>query len=154
MEEYLCSFREEGYGTVYYLNREGRQMIGSNKIVRRTLQTRHSLMRNDFFFFSGCPGYWRPELKVTDGQTTLVADALYKKDGRYNFLEVDNTQSMVENSTKIKRYRAMHDRGLFHKEYGYFPTLHIVTVSRGRIKRFMELCEGMTVKVYYSEDIR
>lgn len=153
MEEYLYSIREDGYGTVYYLNREGRKMIGSNKITRRTLQTRHALMRNDFYFFVGCPGYWRPELKVTDGQTTLVTDALYKKDGRYNFLEVDNTQSMAENGTKIKRYREMHDRRLFHKEYGYFPTLHIVTVSRSRVKRFTEMCKGMPVQVYYHQDI-
>ena len=50
MEEYLYSFREDGYGAVYYLNKVGRQMIGSNKVVKRTLQVRHALMRNDFFF--------------------------------------------------------------------------------------------------------
>lgn len=154
MEEYLYSFREESYGTVYYLNRAGRQMIGSHKIVRRSMQIRHSLVRTDFYFYMGCPGNWRNEIKVTDGQTTLVTDALFVKEKRYNFLEVDNTQSMAENAAKIRRYRDMFDRGLFQKEFGYFPTLHIVTVSRGRIKRFTELCKGMTVKVYYSEDIR
>ncbi|MGE7273571.1 replication-relaxation family protein [Brevibacillus panacihumi] len=154
MEEYLQSFREEEYGTVYYLSRAGRQMIGSQKVMRRTLQIRHILMRNDFYFFMGCPGKWGNEIKVTDGQTTLVPDALFIRDKRHNFLEVDNTQSMTENSTKIKRYRDMFDRGLFQKEFGYFPTLHIVTVNKSRIRRFTELCEGMPVKVYYKEDIR
>ena len=153
MEEYLYSFREVGYGAVYYLNRFGRQMIGSQKVVKRTVQARHTLMRNDFFFFVGCPGNWRNEIKVTDGQTTLVSDALFKKDGRYNFVEVDNTQSMTENGAKIRRYREMFDRGLFQKEYGYFPTLHIVTVSRSRTRRFVEMCKGMPAKVYYHQDI-
>lgn len=153
MGEYLHSFREERYGAVYYLNRIGRQMIGSQKIVRRTLQVRHTLMRNDFFFHAGCPGHWNNEMNVTDGQTKLVTDALYKKDGRYNFLEVDNTQSMAENGTKIKRYREMHDRGLFHKAFGYFPTLHVVTVSKSRVRRFTEMCKGMPVQVYYHQDI-
>lgn len=154
MEEYLCSFREEGYGAVYYLNRLGRQMIGSQKVVRRTLQTRHALMRNDFFFFTGCPINWKHEVKVTDGTTSLVADVHFIKNRVHHVLEVDNTQSMAENAAKIKRYREMFHRGLFQREFGYFPTLHIVTVSRGRIKRFTDLCEGMPVKVYYSEDIR
>lgn len=154
MEEYLQFFREESYGTVYYLSKIGRQMIGSSKVVRRTLQTRHTLMRNDFFFFAGCPMNWRNEIKVTDGQTTLVTDALFIKEKRYNFLEVDNAQSMVENASKVKRYRDMFDRGLFQKEFGYFPTLHIVTVSKSRIRRFEDMCKGIPTQVYYIEDIR
>lgn len=154
MEEYLCSFREEAYGTVYYLSRAGRQMIGSQKVVRRTLQVRHTLMRNDFFFLMGCPIKWRHEIKVTDGQTTLVTDALFVKDRQHHFLEVDNTQSMVENATKIKRYRQMFERGQFQREMSYFPTLHILTVSRNRVKRFAELCEGLPVKIYHHQDIR
>lgn len=154
MEEYLQSFREDQYGTVYYLSKIGRQMIGSKKVVRRTLQTRHTLMRNDFFFYMGYPPNWRNEIKVTDGNTTLVTDAVFVKNNRYHFLEVDNTQTMAENGAKIKRYREMFERGLFQKEFGYFPTLHIVTVSRSRVRRFVELCEGLPVKVYHSEDIR
>lgn len=153
MEEYLQSFREEEYGTVYYLNRIGRQMIGSQKVIKRTLQTRHTLMRNDFYFYVGCPGKWGNEVKVTDGHTLLVTDALFTKDKRHNFLEVDNTQSMAENSAKIKRYRELFDRGLFQKEFGYFPTLHIVTVSRSRIRRFAEMCNGLPVQVYLTNDI-
>lgn len=154
MEEYLQFFREEAYGTVYYLSRAGRQMIGSQKVVRRTLQVRHTLMRNDFYFHMGCPINWRNEIKVTDGKTTLVTDALFTKNKQYHFLEVDNTQTMIENSAKIKRYRELFVRGLFHKEFGYFPTLHIVTVSRGRVKRFTEMCEGLPAQVYQIDDIK
>ncbi|WP_217368954.1 replication-relaxation family protein [Brevibacillus sp. HB1.4B] len=153
MEEYLQSFREDEYGTVYYLNRVGRQMIGSKKIVRRTLQTKHTLMRNDYYFHMGCPVNWRNEIKVTDGKTTLVTDALFTKNKRHNFLEVDNTQSMAENSTKLKRYKEMFHRGLFQNEFGYFPTLHIVTVSRSRVRRFTELCEGLPIEVCQINDI-
>ena len=154
MGDLVHSFREERYGTVYYLNKHGRQMIGSKKVVKRTLQIRHTLMRNDFFFHVGCPVNWRNEIKVTDGQTTLVADALFMKNKQYHFLEVDNTQTMVENSAKIKRYREMFDRGLFQQQFGYFPTLHIVTVSPGRVRRFRDICEGMPSSVYLIDDIR
>ncbi|MGN7470519.1 replication-relaxation family protein [Brevibacillus sp. SAFN-007a] len=154
MEECLYSFREEGYGAVYYLNQIGRQMIGSQKVVRRTLQTRHTLMRNDFFFYAGCPASWKNEMKVTDGKATLVTDALFIKDKRYHFLEVDNTQSMAENGLKVKKYREMFERGVFQLEFGYFPALHVVTVSRSRVKRFVEMCQGMPARVYCIEDIR
>lgn len=153
MEEYLQCFREEAYGTVYYLSRAGRELIGSQKVVRRTLQIRHSLMRTDFYFFMSCPRNWRNEIKVTDGHTTLITDALFMKDNRHNFLEIDNTQSMAENGTKIRKYKEMHDRGLFQKEFGYFPTLHIVTVNKSRIRRFTELCKGLPVQVYLINDI-
>ncbi|MGG1531350.1 replication-relaxation family protein [Brevibacillus agri] len=154
MEEYLCSFREEGYGAVYYLNKAGRQMIGSNKVVKRTLQVRHALMRNDFFIYMRCPINWKHEVKVTDGTTTLVTDVHFIKNRAHQFLEVDNTQSMAENRAKIRRYREMFDRGGFQKQFGYFPTLHIVTVSKSRVRRFEDMCAGLPAKVYYIEDIR
>lgn len=154
MEEYLYSFREDGYGAVYYLNKVGRQMIGSQKIVKRTLQVRHALMRNDFFFHMRCPINWKHEVKVTDGTTTLVTDVHFTKNRVHQFLEVDNTQSMAENAAKIKRYREMFERGVFQRELGYFPTLHLVTVSRSRVKRFVEMCQGMPARVYCIEDIR
>jgi len=154
MEEFVHSFREDRYGTVYYLNKCGRQMIGSKKIYKRTLQVRHTLMRNDFYLYVGCPTNWKNELKVTDGQTTIVTDAVFMKNKQYHFLEVDNTQAMVENSAKIRKYREMFNRGLFQKEFGYFPTLHIVTVSAGRVRRFKELCEDLPASIYVIDDIR
>ncbi len=154
MEEYLCSFREEGYGAVYYLSKVGRQMIGSQRVVKRTLQVRHALMRNDFFFYMRCPINWKHEVKVTDGMTTLVTDVHFIKNRAHQFLEVDNTQSMAENAAKIKRYREMFERGVFQRELGYFPTLHIVTVSRSRVRRFEEMCKGLPAQVYCIEDIK
>ncbi len=154
MEEYLCSFREEGYGAVYYLNKVGRQMIGSNKVVKRTLQVRHALMRNDFFFYMRCPINWKHEVKVTDGTTTLVTDVHFTKNRVHHFLEVDNTQSMAENCAKIRRYTEMFGRGVFQRELGYFPTLHIVTVSKSRVRRFEEMCKGLPAQVYCIEDIK
>lgn len=154
MEEYLCSFREEGYGAVYYLNKVGRQMIGSHRVVKRTLQVRHALMRNDFFFYMRCPINWKHEVKVTDGTTTLVTDVHFIKNRVHHFLEVDNTQSMAENAAKIKRYRELFDRGGFQKQFGYFPTLYIVTVSRSRVRRFEEMCKGLPAQVYCIEDIK
>lgn len=154
MEEYLNSFRDGHYDTVYYLSKLGRDMIGSKKQVKRTLQTKHTLMRNDFFFYIGCPSKWTNEVKVTDGETNLVTDALFTKSNKHQFLEVDNTQTMTENSLKIRKYREMFDRGLFQKEFGYYPTLHIVTVNKSRVRKFNDMCEGLPVQVYLHDDIK
>lgn len=155
LQEYVCSFREPRYGAVYYLNREGRQMIGSTKRVRRTLQTTHTLMRNDFFFHAGCPAYWKNELKVSvDGKVKVVPDAVFTANKRYHFLEVDNTQAMVENRLKIDRYRELLQTGQFQRQYGYFPMLHIVTVSKSRVGRFKAMCDGLPAQVYLIDDIK
>ncbi|MDR7318947.1 replication-relaxation family protein [Brevibacillus nitrificans] len=153
MEEYLHSFRE-GYDTVYYLSKLGRDMIGSKKQVKRSLQTKHSLMRNDFFFHVGCPSYWKNEMKVVVGELTIVPDATFKKNQRLHFLEIDNTQTMTENRLKIERYKALHATGLFQRQYQYFPMIHIVTVNRSRVRRFIEMCEGLPVQVYLYDDIK
>lgn len=152
MDEYLHSFRDGD--TVYYLNKYGREMIGSTRRIKRTLQTKHTLMRNDFYFYIGCPVYWKNEMKVViDGKVILIADAIFKKDGRYHFLEVDNTQTMAENKIKIGKYKDLLNKGL-QQQFGYFPTLHIVTANRMRVKRFKEMCEGLPVNVYWIDDIK
>lgn len=154
MEDYLHCFRE-GYDTVYYLSKLGRDMIGSAKQVKRSLQTKHTLMRNDFFFHIGCPSYWRNEQKITAGEKiTLVPDATFMKNQRYHFLEIDNTQTMTENRHKIERYKEFHATGLFQQQYRYFPLLHIVTINRSRMKRFNEMCEGLPAQVYLYDDIK
>ncbi|MEC2133492.1 replication-relaxation family protein [Brevibacillus centrosporus] len=154
MEEYLHCFRE-GYDTVYYLSKLGRDMIGAKKQVKRSLQTRHTLMRNDFFFYIGCPSYWKNELKVTnEGKVMVIPDATFQKNQRYHFLEIDNTQTMAENRIKIERYKEFFATGLFQKQYRHFPTIHIVTINRSRMKRFTELCEGLPVQVYLYDDIK
>lgn len=91
---------------------------------------------------------------MTDGMTTLVTDVHFIKNRAHQFLEVDNTQSMAENCAKIKRYREMFERGVFQREFGYFPTLHVVTVSKSRVRRFEEMCKGLPAQVYRIEDIK
>ncbi|MED1949009.1 replication-relaxation family protein [Brevibacillus centrosporus] len=155
MEEYLHCFREGRYGTVYYLSKMGRDMIGAKKQVKRTLQTKHTLMRNDFFFYIGCPSNWSNETKVTiDEKVMVISDAVFVKDKKYHFLEVDNTQTMTENRLKIEKYREIYKTGQFQRQYQYFPTLHVVTVNRSRMKRFTDMCDGLPVQVYLIDDIK
>lgn len=154
MEEYLYSFRD-GADTIYYLNKLGRDMIGSKRQVKRSLQTKHTLMRNDFYFYMGCPPDWRNEMKVAIGEKViLIADAIFKKDGRYQFLEVDHTQTMTENKLKINRYRDIFNSGQFQQQFGYFPNLHIVTINNVRVRRFKDMCEGLPAKVYLLEELK
>lgn len=153
MEEYLHSFRN-GYDTVYYLNRLGRDMIGSSKQVKQSMQTKHYLMRNDFYFHIGCPSQWNNEKKVTDEKVTIVTDAIFVKDSKYHFVEIDNTQTMSQNKLKIERYKQLFNNGIFTKQFGYFPLLHIVTTNKSRVRRFKEMCDSLPVMVYLIDDIK
>lgn len=153
MQPYLSSFRE-GYDTVYYLNREGREMIGSEKVRKKTPQVRHFLMRNDFYIFVGQPAEWKQEIKITDGTTTVITDALYMKQGKYHFLEVDNEQMMVENRKKIDKYKAMQAAGVFQKQFGYFPKVIYLTTSEYRKKKLSGMLEGIPFEVYTHGDIK
>lgn len=76
---YLSSFREDSNSTVYFLNKEGREYVGSEKIKRKTKFVNHYLMRNDFYIYIGYPHEWENELKISDGTYTVISDSYYKK---------------------------------------------------------------------------
>jgi hypothetical protein len=89
LSPYLSSYREE-YSSIYFLNKEGREYVNSQKERKKNKFVNHVLMRNDFYIFSGYPHDWRNEIKFSDDQYTIICDALFKKDGKYQFLEVDS----------------------------------------------------------------
>jgi Replication-relaxation len=158
MQPYVSSFRD-GYDTIYYLNREGREFIGASIIRKRTPQAIHHIMKNQFFIFTGMPNEWKNEQKITDGQkVNLVCDALFKKNGlsMYSFLEVDHQQKMAENRNKVEKYKRINESGIFqnHRKYGYFPKLIWLTTNEYRKKKLFEMCKELPCEVYTLDDIR
>jgi hypothetical protein len=107
MSLYLSSFREEYFSTVYFLNKEGREYVNTEKVRRKNKFVNHYLMRNDFYIYMGCPHEWENEIKISDGTFTIVSDSYFKKDGKYQFLEVDSTQKMNVNKKKIEQYKGL-----------------------------------------------
>ena len=153
LSPYLSSFRD-GYQSIYYLSKQGREYVGATKICKKTLTAQHTITRNQFYLHAGRPANWWNEQKVSDGKVTLVPDALFAKDGRYYFLEVDLTQTMAENRKKLKAYAELRDRGLLTKNLGTFPGLIWVTTSEHRRKQLVEASQTFNAEVYTDGDIR
>ena len=151
LSEYLTSIRD-GYQSIYYLSKDGRDYVDCEKIRKKGGHVRHFIIRNQFWLFYGCPRDWRNEVKISNGKVTAIADAVFTRNGFYHFLEVDNLQSMKENRVKINRYRDLLESLV--KQFGYFPTLVWVTTTEHRRRQLERACEGLKVKVYTVEDIK
>lgn len=154
LSDYLTSIRE-GHQTIYYLNKNGRAHVGCDKIRKRGGHVHHTVMRNEFWLFYGCPSDWKSEIKVSDGKATVIVDAMFMKTMQHHFLEVDNTQPMKENRIKIARYKALVENGLIAQKLGHFPTVVWLTTTELRRKQLQEACKTLpNVKVYTVTDIK
>lgn len=152
MKQYLSSIKE-GKETIYYLSKEGREMVGCERIRKKTPQVQHFIMRNQFYIFAHCPNEWKIEQKI-GGQ--IVCDAAFKQSGKWHFLEVDNNATMTANKKKIEKYKKLYESKVFqnHKAYGYFPLLLWVTTNDYRQKKLLELCSEIPCNVFTIDDIK
>lgn len=151
LSDYLMTVRD-GYQTTYYLSRLGRDYVDCQKIRKKGGRVKHSILRNEFWLFYGCPKDWKNEVKVSNGKVSVIVDAVFTRNGFYHFLEVDNLQTMKENREKIKRYKSILESLV--KQFCYYPTLIWVTTTEHRRKQLEKACEGLKVKVYTVEDIK
>ena len=151
LSEYLKTIRE-GYQSIYYLSREGREYVDCEKVRKKGGHVQHIVMRNDLWLYFKCPNDWRNEVKISDENTSVVADAVFTRNGFYHFLEVDNLQSMKENRAKINRYKELSDSLV--KQFGYFPTLVWLTTTEHRRKQLESACNGLNFKVFTINDIQ
>lgn len=154
LSDYLMSIRE-GYQTIYYLSKEGKDYVGCEKIRKKNSNVQHAIMRNEMWLFYGCPADWKSELKVSDGLVKVIVDGMFMKHLQYHFLEVDRMQTMKENRLKIARYKELAKNGLITQKLGHFPTVVWLTNSELRRKQLQEACKGLPgVKVYTLTDIK
>lgn len=95
--------RKEGY--VYYLNKKGRDYVGSTVKRSKAENIEHALLRNEIYINYGQPEVWRIEEPITlDGQIHVIPDVQFRDGDQKFLLEVDRLQSMVKNKQKIERY--------------------------------------------------
>lgn len=154
LSEYLMTIRE-GYQTIYYLSKEGRDYVGCDKIRKKGGHVHHTVLRNEMWLYYGCPPDWKKEIKVSDGRATIVVDAMFMKQLQHHFLEVDITQTMKENKRKIARYKELAQNGLIAQKLGHFPTVVWCTSTELRRKQLQEACKGLpSVKVFTIDEIK
>ncbi|MEK5524165.1 hypothetical protein [Heyndrickxia sp. FSL W8-0423] len=131
---------------VLYLNKDGREFIGSTKEVKRNALIEHTLLSNEVYFHFNCPLDWRREhvielksdmkkheiivnggLKIANKK--IIADASFTRNGYTHFVEIDNTRDMSDNKKKIESYidAFKQDR---------LSILYIFTKSKNRKRKF------------------
>lgn len=151
LSEYLMTIRE-GYQTIYYLSKLGREYIDCEKIRKKGGHVYHIIMRNQFWLHCGRPRDWKNEVKISNGKTTIVTDSVFTRNGFYHFLEVDHLQTMKENRAKIERYKSLMESLI--KQFGYYPTIVWVTTTEHRRKQLEKACEGLKTLIYTINDIK
>jgi Replication-relaxation len=148
MDQYLNSFTD--IEKVYYLNAAGRELAGAKKVVTKTSQYTHTLMRTDMYIHFGCPKHWINEYSLPK----LTADAVFMHEGRQYFLEVDHKQKLKANIHKLKEYFRFKETGLWQKKNnGTFPTVLFYTLTSTRKAQLLESDPGLNLQVITKEDL-
>jgi len=132
---------------VFYLNKCGRDLIGSEKEVKRNQNIEHTLLRNDAYIYLNCPLDWQSEAVIeyeveqpnnhgiiirgmsVATKSKLVTDAMYKRNGYTHLVEIDNTRDMKDNLKKVKSYADCF-------KYLDTPRLEIFTTTLDRKRKF------------------
>jgi Replication-relaxation len=154
LEKYTSHFRV--IENIYYLNKEGRELIGSEKVITKTLQYEHTIMRNDIYVHFQCPKNWKNEYIIPTKEFRIVPDAVFQAENEVYFLEVDHMQKMKQNVEKIEKYKKFKEMGLWQQQNnGHFPTLLFYTTKDSRQHQLKEHCNQKELKclVYTKEDL-
>jgi hypothetical protein len=149
LKEYVSCFRDGE--NVYYLNAAGRERVNATKVRKKTTQARHYIMRNSLYIAYGCPATWKNEVKIgfkEDKKTQVICDAIFLKEQRYHIVEVDHTQKMAKNRSKIDKYRRLMELGFFAKP----PILVWITTTEYRRKQLTKLMEGLDYQIFTVSD--
>lgn len=156
MEDYLNSFRVEE--NIYYLNKAGRERVGSKNVRSKTPQYRHFLMRNDLYIYLKKPAVWEPEYQIDIDNIKIIPDVMFVKrvlnEDRYFFAEIDNEQVLSSNLNKIRRYKQLKETKAYQDSLGYFPVLVWVVKTEHRKKELLKYGEGLKQEVLLWSDIR
>ncbi|WP_018664636.1 replication-relaxation family protein [Heyndrickxia acidiproducens] len=143
---------------VYYLNQKGRELIGSEKERKYSLETEHFLMRNDMYIYYGFPDDFQIERDVAFqsglAKKVIRPDARFSKDGTIYFLEVDRTQNMTTNKKKIATYAELSP--LITIQYKKCPIIIFYTSIAARKDTIEKLCRAakLNVEVKTPQEIR
>ncbi|WP_412860257.1 hypothetical protein [Cytobacillus horneckiae] len=158
----LNSYVNETYHNkekVIYLNKYGRDLIGSTKEDNKKHFMEHTFLRNDVYIHFNCPHDWKNEYPIevennphsfginfgnmsVINKRKLIADAAFRRNGYLHLIEVDNLRKMIDNKKKVDTYREM-----FPKLNDHTPILFIFTTTHDRRRKFEGLLQGIRHEV-------
>jgi hypothetical protein len=150
MDPYLSSFYDGQ--KIYYLNKEGRERVGSHIPRKKITTAQHYIMRNDLYIHYNRHVTWKNEIRMISGKDsnkiTVVADAHFIHNNKHHIVEIDNMQKMSKNSVKIAKYRRLIERNAFKG----MPVLIWVTTSMHRQESLLNMCDGLDVRIFLNTD--
>lgn len=129
---------------IYYLTNKGKERIGKAGSDLGRSQIDHHLMRVDAYIKLGMPTDWINEQAIAVGEDKIIADAMYKKNGVYHFVEIDNTQTLRTNADKLKKYKIV-SKGIV-EDFFTWPIIVWHTTSDLRKVKLEELCKQEGLK--------
>ncbi len=142
---------------VLYLNKEGRELIGSTREMKKNSLMEHTLLGNEVYFHFNCPVDWKTEYTIekeplnTRGilfggmslvKQKIVADACFTRNGYLHLIEVDNTRSMIDNRKKIDSYADM----LVELKKRTAPILCVFTTNKERKRKFEDWMKKKNIR--------
>ncbi|AKU43372.1 plasmid replication-relaxation protein [Bacillus phage Silence] len=144
VKEYVNKFREGE--NMYYLNAEGRKLVGSKKVIKKMTTAMHYIMRNDLYIAFGCPHNWKNEQRIKVGKINVISDAYFEHNGIINIIEVDHKQKMAANKIKIAKYREIFSNTKKDVRFTW------ITLTEYRKQQILELSDGLNVNVFLASD--
>lgn len=103
MSSYVNIIKRGEY--VYYLNKKGRDYVGSSVKRSKAENIEHALLRNEIYIMYDQPEVWKIELPIElNGEKYIVPDVQFRANGTGFLLEVDRFQTMLKNKQKIDKY--------------------------------------------------
>lgn len=148
---------------VFYLNKEGRDLIGSMNGPQKPTLILHTLLRNEVYLYYQFPQEWKTEytietsikpqrnvdiiinsnIKAKD-KLKVVSDAMFTRNGYVHFIEVDNTRDMIDNRKKIETYAEI--LPLIRKDYKEAPVLIFFTTTEDRKRKLSDWLKGRSIR--------
>lgn len=136
---------------IYYLNAHGRERVNATVIKKKTNHALHTVLANDVYMFMRYPSTWKAEVKITVPDVcSIIADAVFKRNGIYHIVEIDRMQTMKENKRKIDIYRQIVSLDVFERP----PVFIWLTGTDYRQKELKRLLHGLQCEVYQYNDVR
>lgn len=151
LSRYVNHFRD--VENIYYLNKVGRDLVGSKKAVTKSLQFQHTIMRGDMYIHFKQPKRWTNEYEIK-AEPKIVCDAVFETGGYQYFLEVDRMQKMSTNIEKLKSYFRFKLTNKWQlSNSGNFPILLFYTATDSRKAQLQEMNPGLQLQVLTKKDL-
>lgn len=153
LEPYVSVIRRAD-DSIYFLNKAGRERVGSENVITKSTPYHHTLLRNDVYCYYK-PRMWKNEYEIKVRDFHIRSDAVFMIKDKHFLLEVDNEQKMSVNKEKLNEYFRFMNADIWQKSNkGTFPTILFYVLSDYRKAKLLEYNPGIPLTVLTKKDLK